>query len=236
MHNPVLETEKTRRNEHILGNFRGEVIDNRDPLQNGRCRVRIFSIFDQIPDDHLPWATFCDPFMGGLEDVGSSFVPEIGTHVWCFFEGGDVRYPAYFAGAPAMNGKGNPDLPSESREEGNYPDNKVIKTKSGLVISFNGTEGNVKFEIKHPSGSSLTIDASGFEEHIEGDRTISATDMLQLEGDLIKLGIGASEPVPLGAKLLQWLASHTHPTSSGPSGPPTQPPKKDLLSEKVITE
>lgn len=49
----------------------------------------------------------------------------------------------------------------------------------------------------------------------------------------IFLGDGATEGVPLGNQLKQWLDSHTHPTPNGESGPPTS--ASPSPSEKVKT-
>ena len=35
----------------------GEVVDNADPSNLGRCRVKVFGKFDDLPDDSIPWAT-----------------------------------------------------------------------------------------------------------------------------------------------------------------------------------
>lgn len=229
------ESRQTRNSaEKFLGNYRGIVIDNNDPMFNGRCKIRIFGVYDELLDDDLPWATFCDPFMGGLQGIGSSFIPNIETHVWCFFEGGDHRLPAYFAGAPAMNGEGSPDVPEESQE--NYPNNRVIKTKGGIIIEFDDTEDNVRIKTSHPSGSYIEYTPDGVTQVVIGEKKVQADTLIEFEAELINLGINAEEPLALGAKLLEWLANHKHPTSNGLSDIPSPSPKKDLLSEKVFTE
>lgn len=146
-----------------FGNYRGEVVRNTDPKEAGRIKVNVFGVYDGLPTDVLPWATYADPNMGGISEVGSVIVPEEGAHVWVFFEGGDHHFPVYWAGAPAIK-DGTPDLPEESRrEESQYPMNKVTKTKSGILVERDDTPDKVRFRIYHPSGNDYLIDNDGNE-------------------------------------------------------------------------
>ena len=48
--------------------YLGVIVDVKDPLKEGRARVRVFGIFDDIPTEDLPWAepgTACEYFGGG---------------------------------------------------------------------------------------------------------------------------------------------------------------------------
>lgn len=140
----VAEKESHNQHEKFYGNYRGIVVDNNDPLTNGRCKINVFGVYDELKSGELPWATFADPFMGGLQGYGSSLIPEVDTHVWVFFEGGDVRHPVYFAGAPAMNGEGNPDLPEESSDD--YPNKIVLKFKEDIVLTIDKSTSTVSIE------------------------------------------------------------------------------------------
>lgn len=165
------------------GNLRGEVVRNDDPLKAGRVKVNVFGVYDDIPEDSIPWAIYADPAMGGFNNVGSAVIPEIGAHVWCFFEGGDHHMPVYWAGAPAMK-DGVPDIPSESSS--GYPANKVRKTKSGILMEMDDSEGNVRLRFYHPSGTELLMSDDGSQtDNIAGDRTTSTggNDTLTTGGD-----------------------------------------------------
>lgn len=148
----------------IYGNKRGVVVDNNDPYDAGRVKVKVFGIHDDVPDSAIPWAIYSDPFMGGSEGAGSLIVPDVENHVWVFFEEGDVDQPVYFAGAPArFHG------PLEGRTVGEYPANKVFKTKSGHVIEMDDTEGATRIRIAHCSGSQIVYADNGdVEEQIMG--------------------------------------------------------------------
>lgn len=154
--------------KQIFGNRRGEVIDNVDPLGAGRVKIRVFGVYDDLPDDAIPWALYSDPFMGGNSDVGGRFIPDMGNHMWVFFEEGDPEQPVYFAGAPARS-----DGPMEAVTSGEYPHNKVFKTKSGHTIEFDDTEGNTRIRIAHKSDSQKIWAENGdVEEQIIGTLTI----------------------------------------------------------------
>lgn len=232
----VAEKESNNQHEKFYGNYRGIVVDNNDELKNGRCKINVFGVYDELRESDLPWATFADPFMGGLQGYGSSLIPEVDTHVWVFFEGGDVRFPVYFAGAPAMNGEDNPDLPEESATD--YPDNKVIRLKSGFTVEMNQKEGNETLRIFHPAGWEMIVSPDGSQvTDIPVTLTINTADRITLNCPLIDLGEDSSlEPSVLGDKLASWISTelktyldlHQHignlgaptsPAMNGPFGP-----------------
>jgi len=96
--------------------YRGVIEDRDDPASAGRCRVRVFGVHTErkiksniegIPTDELPWA---EPAMGLIEGSISGFglwsVPLQGSHVFVFFEGGNIMQPRYFATVPGIPKEG----------------------------------------------------------------------------------------------------------------------------------
>jgi hypothetical protein len=69
----------------------GEVVENRDPLLNGRCRIRVFGKFDKLPVDAIPWAT---PMNRNLP--GAHSVPNIGDIIAVRFDNGNLYHPEYW--------------------------------------------------------------------------------------------------------------------------------------------
>lgn len=189
------------------GNYRAKVVNNEDPNGNGAVQVRVYAIHgDDVKDRDLPWAIFADPFMGGAMDVGSSCIPDVGNHVWVFFEAGDHRQPVYFAGAPSMEGRGNPQLPKESRET-EYPNNRVFKTKTGICIQLDDSDGAVRIKVSHPSGYSTIIDNEGNEhKNIPGELVTTISNKAIYRVPEIEFGEeDFLEPMVLGEKLANWL-------------------------------
>lgn len=174
------------------GFYRGIVVDNNDPLKSGRVRIRIYPMFKDIDNiETLPWAIYADPSMGGIADTGSINVPKLNSHVFCFFENGDFRYPVYFSAAPAIEND-IPDSPTLSRESdatvtdinanaeknvptasgatwsepdsfyaATYPNNSVYKSKNGIIVEIDDTDDNVRMHVYHPSGTRNEVNNFG---------------------------------------------------------------------------
>lgn len=174
MYNP--KHDKVKRDVVFYGNYRGEVIDVEDPMEAGRIRVRVFSVYDDFAKEDIPWAIMADPFMGGQAALGGFFVPDKGSHVWVFFETGDPEQPVYFAGAPAK-----PHFPPE--KDIDYPFNRVYKTKAGHLIEIN--EKSEYIHIQHNSGTEITM-------HQNGDITTNAQDVIV---NCVNSTVNASESV-----------------------------------------
>lgn len=199
--------------QKYLGNYRAKVVDNEDPLGAGRIRVRVYQIHgDQVLDDHLPWAIYCDPFMGGDVDLGGLIVPDEGSDVWVFFEAGCHEHPAYFAGAPSK-----PDMPSEKAR--NYPKNKVFKTKAGFTFEMDDTDGDTRLRIYQPSGNEKVCDNDGnvdetivgnVTEDVGGDHTETLAGTLTITADgVIKLTTGSTFSVSNSSEELVKVLSDT---------------------------
>jgi hypothetical protein len=113
----------------------GEVEDNNDPEFSGRCKVRIFGVFDGmekdfsptptpyiIPTSELPWCYPANGIFfasGSSKGAGNLSVPKIGSKVKVRFNGGNLYAPEYFAIQDA-----NEDMTSEIKDS--YLDSHVI--------------------------------------------------------------------------------------------------------------
>lgn len=69
----------------------GEVINTADPLKLGRCKVRVFSKYDELDESVIPWSI---PY--NQLSTGTSIIPKKGNIVNVFFENGDDYVPFYF--------------------------------------------------------------------------------------------------------------------------------------------
>jgi hypothetical protein len=77
----------------FFGKYRGEVVNNIDPLLLGRVMVTVPAVFG---DARMAWALPCTPLSGN--GIGIFTVPRVGAHVWVEFEGGDPDYPILAGG------------------------------------------------------------------------------------------------------------------------------------------
>ena len=75
----------------------GKVEDIDDPQYEGRCRIRVFSVFDDIPTEDIPWAvpTAKAMFFGQDARAGSISIPKVGAIVKVRFANGDIYAPEY---------------------------------------------------------------------------------------------------------------------------------------------
>jgi len=148
-----MNTKKAKLDTYT-GFYRGKVLDNTDSSQLGRIKVNIHGVFDGISSQYLPWAVPAMPlFSGSGTDQGCFCVPDVGTYVWCFFEGAHLYQPVYFAEASdGVHGK-------ISERTTNYPNRRILKTKNDIVIYIDDTDKEIK--VDHPSGAYVTIDGSG---------------------------------------------------------------------------
>lgn len=135
--------------QQFFGKYRGMVLNNIDPMQQGRLQVQVPDVANVIP---LTWAMPCVPFAGIQSGV---FVqPTIGAGVWVEFEQGDADYPIWVGGfwgsaaeVPALALAGLPVSPSIVLQTGNQntlmisdlpgPTGGILlKTMTGAMISI----------------------------------------------------------------------------------------------------
>lgn len=88
---------KTKGNNKYQAIYLGKVEDIDDPLYEGRCKIRVFSIFDNLELEDLPWAApAAKPlFFGQDARSGSLSIPKIGAIVKIIFANGDIYSPEY---------------------------------------------------------------------------------------------------------------------------------------------
>ena len=140
--------------DKFVGMYRGQVLDNNDPDKLGRIKVNLFGLTDGIDVEDLPWSVPAMPlFAGAGSGFGYFAIPELNTFVWCFFEALDIYQPVYFAEAT----DGIHGLPAERLT--NYPNTKVIKTKSEIIITVNDLAKTIRLD--HPTGAYILIDGTG---------------------------------------------------------------------------
>lgn len=135
------------------GKYRGFVVDRDDPEQLGRLKVRVPSV---LGDAVTGWAWPSLPYAGA--GLGFFFLPEVGDIVWVEFIEGELEHPVWTGGSWASPG-GTAETPEEAKAS--YGDAKVIRTKSGHVITLEDKEGSESITIKDKSGSTITLKPDG---------------------------------------------------------------------------
>ena len=135
------------------GKYRGMVLNNVDPLQQGRLQVQVPDVAGLIPTS---WAMPCVP-IAGLQN-GMVALPVIGSGVWVEFEQGNPEYPIWvgcFWGSAA-------ELPALSRLTPPAVPAITFQTplQNGLTISdLPGPTGGIV--LKSAIGATLIVNDTG---------------------------------------------------------------------------
>lgn len=213
------------------GKFRGIVVDNADPNNQGRIKANVPAVLHDVPSG---WAYPAAPYAG--PGSGLWTVPPVGAGVWIEFEAGDVANPIWTGSWWAADQR-----PSDQAGTRAVPTLKILRSEQGLMVSLDD------------SGETISLSDSGGSNFLEikvseGSVTIKGTTKVVVDAPQIQLVDGASHPVPFGDNLLSYLSqvvqayqSHVHPgqvagpvpVTPAPPVPPLPPPTPALLSTKV---
>lgn len=126
------------------------VVDNQDPLNHGRVKVRLPWLPDQ--EGLATWARVSTLMAG--PNRGSWFVPDPDDEVVVAFEGGCVSRPVVLGSV--WNGD---DAPPEQMEAGNP--RRTFRTGSGVRITLDDTEGAISLVLETPGGQRIELADSG---------------------------------------------------------------------------
>lgn len=216
-----------------FGKYRGIVVDNNDPENLGRLRVKVPSVLGN--EVVTGWAMPCVPY-GGASDQGLFAIPEVDAGVWVEFEAGDLEYPIWVGTFWSKPG-GTSELPEPANTQ-SPPTSKILKTVKKHLIELADEDGAEHIQISENDGrNTLILNQQGIEIKDPNNGICMTSNGVLVDSNQIKLGSeGAFEPVVLGFQLLNWLATHTHTSSMGPTGVPIEfPTLNKICSEQNFT-
>jgi hypothetical protein len=165
--------------------FLGVVEDPNDPRKEGRAKIRVSSIYGDIPTDDLPWAypSQKSTFFGQDGRGGSLSVPKRGSIVTVKFNNGNHYSPEYYALHEIAE-----DVRTELGKEGEYLGSHVLlfdgdselkiwfTISKGLTLKLRESSINIdpdqKITIAHNDGNSF-IEIDGATINIHGNSTIN---------------------------------------------------------------
>ena len=131
-----------------FGKYRGTVVNNIDPMQQGRIQVSVPSV---LGGGQLSWAMPCVPYAGS--GVGLFLIPPVDANIWVEFEAGDPDYPIW---SGCFWGVGEvPALPA-------IAEMKVLKTDT-CTITLNDLPGIGGVTIETMTGMKIILSATGLE-------------------------------------------------------------------------
>lgn len=168
----------------FFGRYRGQVVDNQDPLKRGRLRV---SVPDVLQDLTSTWALPSMPVTGS--QMGIWALPPVGAAIWVEFEQGDAGYAVWTGGWWANDS----DVPTQAHAEDPDRGNILLQTSGGTYVLLSDTAGDpggihlsvnggcsivitdAEIQLKARSGASIVLNDSG----ITLDNGTSASIALQ---------------------------------------------------------
>jgi hypothetical protein len=222
--------------------YLGKVVDNKDPLYQGRARINVFGIHDGISVEDLPWADQVSGLsFGGNYGGGNISIPRIGTIVSVHFE-----YNNYYKMNYQFVKEFSPDLLGELREENSYEGSHSIiydseakpgglklfyTRKKGLVFSLG--DATIQIDTQNsgdPQNLRVVLKIKNDEIRMENS---GGSQKVIIKSDNIELGDSAIEKIILGDSFMSLFNSHTHSTSSGDTGIPTQTMTTDSHLSKI---
>lgn len=161
--------------DRLLDDFIGVVVNNADVDKCGRCKIRVFNIMNDIPDEMLPWASpMGQNMIFATKGAGALSIPKVGHLVRVRFVNGNIYCPEYWAIQHV-----DTDLINEIKED--YEGTHVILYDSSQELSV----------IFQPN-SGFRIYYRGSRLHITPDNMITCahannTSVIQLQGDIINV-------------------------------------------------
>ena len=151
--------------EKYFGKYRGVVLNNVDPMQQGRLQVQVPDVAGLVP---ASWAMPCVP-LAGLQS-GMVALPVIGSGVWIEFEQGNPDHPIWvgcFWGSAA-------EVPALARATPPGTAAITLQTplQNGLTISdLPGPSGGIM--LKSAGGATLIVNDTGI--YIQNGRGAAIT-------------------------------------------------------------
>lgn len=148
---------------HWYGVFPALVSDIKDPDGQGRVKVTLPWAPDTAGGRYEAWARLAT-LMGG-NNRGSWFIPDTNDEVLVVFEGGDPRRPYVIGGL--WNGS---DAPPDSMDGAGNNYRKVLRSRNGVKLTMDDSDGQEKFIVETPGGQKITLkDGPGAVEIVDSN-------------------------------------------------------------------
>lgn len=143
--------------QRYFGKYRGLVIDNLDPLQQGRIMAQVPDVLGETPSS---WCMPCVPAAG--IQAGVFVVPPIGSQVWIEFEQGNPDYPIWAGGfwgtvgdIPAFATAPPPIPPGQNIALQTTGENMILLSDSAPTPATGG------IVLKSTSGAMIVVNDTG---------------------------------------------------------------------------
>ena len=153
----------------FYGAYPALVKDIKDPDGQGRVKVSLPWSPDKDGASYEAWARIATMMAGN--NRGSWFIPDVNDEVLVIFLGGDPRHPCVLGGL--WNGQDSPPQNMDGAGKNNV---KKIRSRNGVQITLDDSDGQEKMVLETPAGQSVTLQ--------DGPGSISVVDS---NGNSVKL-------------------------------------------------
>ena len=209
--------------------FLGIVEDPNDPRKEGRAKIRVVSIYDDIPVEDLPWAypKQKSAYFGKDGLGGSISVPKKGAVVAVRFDNGNSYSPEYYSLHEIAE-----DVREELGKSGEYLGSHVVlfdgdeelkiwfTVSKGITMQLKGSRVNIgrdkAITIEHADtqsiielrGGNISIHANSRVEVTSGSEIEAASNDIWINGNFVKVGHNpVNGPAVLGDQLFLLLTA-----------------------------
>lgn len=186
----------------------GPVVDNNDPEKLGRCRIKVYSLFDDLADNDVPWAfpVTNNSFAGGPGGFGSISIPKKGTIVRVQFSEGNLYSPEYY-GIQTINRAMQGDI-SDTYLNSHvlaYDEDEKMKVYytpgNGLELFHKDSHITINpdssITIEHKDSQSI-IELVGTNINITANSTINITSNSLIKAESTEVAMNGSATTKLG--------------------------------------
>jgi uncharacterized protein involved in type VI secretion and phage assembly len=125
------------------------VVDNVDPANSGRVRVRLPQVLVAGESGHEVWARMATLMAGA--DRGTWFMPDVDDEVLIAFEQSDLNRPY------VLGGLWNSASPPPEKMDLNN-NKKLVRSRNGVQITLDDQGGRESIIIETPGGQKLTLE------------------------------------------------------------------------------
>ena len=176
------------------GVFLAEVADIVDPQNLARVQVRLHGANGVDGQDMPLWARLLSAGAGA--DRGMYWVPDVGDLVVLAFVQGDARFPVLLGGL--WNGNA---APPENMDGGGRNNLKVMRSRKGVKVTLDDSDGQEQMVLETPGGQKLTlkdgpgscelIDSNGNSIKLESSGiTVTAAAQVKVEAATVEVSAG----------------------------------------------
>ena len=160
----------------------GIVIYNEDTTFSGRCKIRVFGVFDELPDENIPWFSQTNMNIFSSGGGGNISVPKNGDVVRVRFNNGDI-----YSGEYSALQNIDPQLIQEIKDDYQGTNVLMYDADEELIVIFQPNSG-IKISLRN---SLIRIGADGVIQACHQNNT-SVVEMTDSDINITAAGSGSN--------------------------------------------